>query len=227
MTPTAVREHGSLLAVPEKRLLIWIAGRLPTWISSDHLTLLALVAMGIAGASFAAIRWDDRAAWGVVIGLVLNWFGDSLDGTLARVRRSERPRYGYYVDHVLDIVGTSVLMAGLALSGRMMPAIALIVLVAYLLVAAEVFLATAVHGVFRMSFLRVGPTELRIVLAAGALALLGEARVDLGAFGHVHVFDAGGAIAAAGLFATLAIATVKTTRMLARLEPSRFGPAGT
>ena len=108
---THVREHRSILAAPEKRLLIFIAERLPRSVNSDHLTALALASMGVAGAAFAAARWDVRAVWLVVIALALNWFGDSLDGTLARVRRVERPRYGFYVDHVLDIAGATMLFA--------------------------------------------------------------------------------------------------------------------
>jgi archaetidylinositol phosphate synthase len=216
-----VREHRSVLAAAEKRLLIWIAKRLPSAIHSDHLTGLALAAMAVAGLSFAAAGWDRRAL-GVVIGaLAVNWFGDSLDGTLARVRRHERPRYGFYVDHVVDIVGITMLMAGLATSGFMAPLVALSVLVAYLLLSAEVFLATAVHGVFRMSFAGVGPTELRILLAVGAWALFGDPHVDLGGLGRVRLFDFGGVIAAAGLVVTLALDTVRNTRLLSRLEPRR------
>ena len=119
---THVREHRSLTAAPETRLLVWIARRLPLSINSDHLTLLALTAMALAGAAFAVSRWDLRTLWLVVVALALNWFGDSLDGTLARVRHMERPRCGFYVDHVLDIVGITLLMGGLASSGFMTPA---------------------------------------------------------------------------------------------------------
>jgi archaetidylinositol phosphate synthase len=216
-----VREHGSLLAAPEKRLLIHIAQRLPRAITSDHLTLLALVAMAIAGAAYAAARVVPEALWLVIIALAVNWFGDSLDGTLARVRRTERPRYGFYVDHVLDIVGITLLLGGLACSGFMTPIVALALLVAYLLVAAEVFLATAAHGVFRMSFLWIGPTELRILLAIGTIALFREPQVDLGVLGRHPLFDVGGAIGAAGLVVALAVATIRNTRILARLEPPR------
>ena len=201
-----VREHRALTASAEKRLLVRIAGRLPHWINSDHLTLLALAAMVLAAAGYA---------------LALNWFGDSLDGTLARVRRAERPRYGFYVDHVLDIVGITLLLGGLACSGYMNPVVALSLLVAYLLVTAEVFLATAAHGVFRMSFLWFGPTELRIVLAAGTIALFRDPHVDLGALGRHPLFDVGGVVAAAGLAIALAASAIRNTRVLARLEPRR------
>jgi archaetidylinositol phosphate synthase len=216
-----VREHKSLLAAPEKRLLVWIAHRLPHWVNSDHLTLLALVAMGAAGAAFAISRWQPLALWGVVIALAVNWFGDSLDGTLARVRRVERPRYGFYVDHVLDISGISLLLGGLACSGFMTPLVTMALLISYLLVSAEAYLATSAHGVFRMSFLWFGPTELRIVLAIGAVALFNDPFVDAGVVGRYRLFDFGGAIAAAGLVVAFTSAAVKNTRVLSRMEPRR------
>jgi phosphatidylglycerophosphate synthase len=216
-----IREHGSLLAASEKRLLIWIAHRLPRALTSDHLTLLALAAMGVAGGAYAVARVVPEALWFVVLALAVNWFGDSLDGTLARVRHTERPRYGFYVDHVLDILGISLLLGGLACSGYMTPVIALVLLVTYLLVTAEVFLATAAHGVFRMSFLWMGPTELRIVLAIGTLALFRDPQIDLGLLGRYPLFDVGGVVGAAGLTVALVAATVRNTRLLARMEPPR------
>ena len=214
-----VRDHRSLLAVAEKRLLISIARRLPTRIHSDHLTGLALGAMALAGAGYALARWDVRAIWIVVAALAINWFGDSLDGTVARVRGAERPRYGFYVDHVLDIVGITLLMAGLASSGFMAPLIALSLLVGYLLVSGEVFLATAVRGIFRMSSFGVGPTELRILLAIGTIALLRDPHVDVGTLGRMRLFDFGGLIAIAGMAVTLLVAVARNATALARLEP--------
>jgi len=217
---THVRDHRSNLAATEKRLLIFIAERLPRAINSDHLTSLALAAMGLAGAAFAAARWDRRALWLVVVALALNWFGDSLDGTLARVRRAERPRYGFYVDHVLDIAGATLLFGGLACSPFMAPGIALVLLIAYLLVSGEVFLATAVRGVFKMSVSGIGPTELRIILAAGAIALLREPQphVLIGAL-TVRLFDLGGALAAAGLLAVFVVSVLRNASALAVAEP--------
>ena len=215
---THVREHRSILAAAEKRLLIFIAERLPRFINSDHLTSLALVGMALAGAAFAAARWDRRALWLVVFALAVNWFGDSLDGTLARVRRVERPRYGFYVDHVLDIAGATLLFGGLACSPFVTPLVALALLVAYLLVAGEVFLATAVHGVFRMSAGGIGPTELRILLAVGAVALLNDPHVSIGPL-TVRLFDFGGAIAAAGLLGAFVVSVVRNATALAVAEP--------
>ena len=138
MSATHVREYKSPLAGPEKRLLVWIAHRLPRWINSDHLTLLGIISMLGAGLSFWSARWHPWALLFVVVFLALNWFGDSLDGTVARVRDQQRPRYGYYVDHVIDILGTFFLVGGLALSGFMSPVVALGLLVAYYMVSAEV-----------------------------------------------------------------------------------------
>ena len=213
------RANRSVLAAVEKRALVAIAQRLPESVNSDHLTALALLAMTLVGAGYALSRWDVRALWIVVPALALNWFGDSLDGTVARVRHVERPRYGFYVDHVLDIVGATLLFAGLAASGFMAPLIALSLLVAYLLISGEVFLATSVRGVFRMSFSGFGPTELRILLAIGTIALFRDPHVELGTLGRFRLFDFGGLIGIAGMTVALTVNVVRNAVMLARLEP--------
>jgi len=166
------REHRSLLAGAEKRLLIALAQRLPPWTTSDHLTLVALLAMPVAGGCFARIPHAPWSAAAFVVALACNWFGDSLDGTLARVRDQQRPRYGYYVDHVIDLAGAAALFAGIGASGLMHPSIAIALAAAYFLVAAESYLSTHARGVFRLSFAGFGPTELRIVLAAGAVIVV-------------------------------------------------------
>ena len=158
---------------------------------------------------------------GVGAGLAINWFGDSLDGTLARVRAQERPRYGYYVDHVLDVVGISLLMGGIALSGYMTPLVAFAVLAAYLLVSAEVFLAAAVGGAFRMSFVRIGPTELRLLLSGGALALIRWPTCELPGIGRVLVLDVAGILAIAGLLTALGVSALTMGRALYVAEPRR------
>jgi phosphatidylglycerophosphate synthase len=213
-----VREHLSVLADAEKRALIAIARRLPRPIHSDHLSALALVAMLGAGLALAALTVTPWAAAAVVVCLFLNWFGDSLDGTLARVRKQERPRYGYYVDHVMDLVGTTALVTGLAWSGVMGPVLALGFLVAYLLVCGEVYLSTHAIGTFRMSFLGWGPTELRILLAAGVIKVAWTPWITLGT-AQVRLFDLGGAMAIAGLAVAFSVAVWRNTRALARSEP--------
>jgi phosphatidylglycerophosphate synthase len=208
------REHASVLMQSEKRLLIWIARRLPARVTPDHLSLLGLGAMLLAGLAFWVSQWAPLALLVVVAALALNWFGDSLDGTLARVRDQQRPRYGFYVDHVIDVAGTLLLLGGLALSGHMTPLIALGVLVAYLMVCAESYLAAHTVGVFRMAYLGVGPTELRILLAAGTLFLLFKTTVPLGGLGRFLLFDIGGVCAIAALAVTFVVSAVRNTMTL-------------
>ena len=221
-----VREHHSVLAAAEKRLLVAIAHRLPGAVTSDRLTLLAFGAMVLTGVAYALAAGNQLWLWVAMGALAVNWFGDSLDGTVARVRRLERPRYGFYIDHVVDIVGITALIAGLACSGFMNPVIALALLVAYLLVAGEVFLATSVHRVFRMSFAGFGPTELRIVLAVGTYTLRHDPHVSLFGAGPLPLFDVGGIIAAAGLMVALGISVWRNASYLARLEPAAVQPRG-
>ena len=215
---THARQNDSPLASLEKRVLIWIAQRLPRLIGSDHLTLLGLLSMVAVGVAFAASARDPRVLYLVPVLLALNWFGDSLDGTVARVRNQQRPRYGYYVDHVVDIVGSVALFSGLAVSGGMQPLIAMALLVAYVAAMAEVFLATHVTHVFRLASFGFGPTELRIVLAVGAVALVGRPMVQVPGVGDVALFDLGGLIATAGITLAFAASAVRTSLALAREE---------
>jgi phosphatidylglycerophosphate synthase len=217
------REHHSLLAAAERRLLIHVARRLPPFVNSDQLTVLAFGAMVGAGAAFAMIARTPWAAMAVVALLAVNWFGDSLDGTLARVRNCQRPRYGYYVDHVVDLAGTAALLAGMSASRLMSPSIALGVLAAYFAVAAEAYLGTHVLGVFRISVAGIGPTELRLVLAAGALKVAGAPSMHL-AGREVLVLDVGGLVACVSLAGAFAASAARNIVALYRAEP--LPPAG-
>ncbi len=169
---SAVRQQESLLAPLEKKTLLWLARRMPAWVNSDQLTLLGFLGMILAGVCYFLAKWNALALIGAVVCLAVNWFGDSLDGTLARVRDKQRPRYGFYVDHIVDSFGAIFLIGGLGLSGYMTGTIAMGVIIAYFLLAIEIYLATYTIGVFRLSFGVWGPTELRIVLGIGSLILL-------------------------------------------------------
>jgi phosphatidylglycerophosphate synthase len=214
----ATRIQRSVLTGLEKRTLLWLAHRMPAAINSDHLTVLAFVAMLGVGLSY----WlSSVTPIGLVLAtllLAVNWFGDSLDGTLARVRNHQRPRYGYYVDHVVDVTGTLFLFGGLALSGIMSPPVAAALTIAYFLVSLEVYLATNSLGIFQMSFFGVGPTELRILLALGNVALLVRgSETVLGT--SFTLFDIGGIAGTVGLLATFVYSAVRNTRTLYRAEP--------
>ena len=213
-----VREHRSMLAAAEKRLLIHIARRLPSFIHSDHLTGLAFVSMLAAGAAFARLSESPWAVGAFVGCLVANWFGDSLDGTLARVRDQQRPRYGYYVDHVIDLAGTGAVLAGMAASGLMTPAIAFALLALYFMVAAETFLGTHALGTFRIAFAGFGPTELRILLAIGAIKVSVDPIVRIGGL-RTLLLDVGGAVAMVGLLIAFCVSAVRNGIALYRAEP--------
>lgn len=211
----AKRKQESLLAVREKAALVWMAGRMPVWVNSDHLTILGSIGMVLTGASYALARWNRYAVLLATFFLLVNWFGDSLDGTLARVRNRLRPRYGFYVDHVTDSLGTAALFGGMALSGYMSPSIAVGLLIAFLLLSIEVYLATYTLGSFRLSHFKWSPTELRILLAIGNIAVLWKP-VVLG--GRYRLFDVGGVVGIAGMLLIVLISFVRNTRILYREE---------
>lgn len=215
---SARRVNRSLTASVEKRALQWMAERAPNWLTSDQLTLLGLTAQIGAGVCYAFARYNRHALLGVILCLVLNWLGDSLDGTLARVRRQERPRYGFYVDHVVDSFGSIALMCGLGYSGLLHWQTAIAMLVAFLLLSAESYLATYTLSTFQLSQSIFGPTEIRILLIAGNLALLRSPYSTL--FGHkMLLFDLGGTIAAIGMFGMAVLITIRHTAELYRQEP--------
>jgi archaetidylinositol phosphate synthase len=214
----ATRILSSVLSSAERRVLRYLALRMPRRVNSDHLTALALVAMAGAGLSFWLSSVTPVGLWLVTVFLALNWFGDSLDGTLARVRHHQRPRYGYYVDHVVDAAGAMFLFGGLALSGYMHPLVAMGVLVAYLVMSVEIYLAAHVLGEFRITYFQMGPTELRILLAIGSLWLMVKPNVIL--FGHTYrLFDVGGVAGIVGLGFTVIVTVIRHTRTLYKLEP--------
>jgi phosphatidylglycerophosphate synthase len=214
----AQRNSTGLLTGIERRVLLWLAHRLPARVNSDHLTALGLVSMFLVGACFAISREVPPALWGVVVFLSLNWFGDSLDGTLARVRGHQRPRYGFYVDHILDTFGALFVLCGLAISGNMTPIVAAAFLIAYYVLSIEIYLATYCVGRFQMSFWGWGPTELRILVAIGALTLSVKPIVTI--FGmEMLLFDVGGIVGTAGLIVTAIISAIGNTRRLYAAEP--------
>jgi archaetidylinositol phosphate synthase len=214
----ATRIATNPLAGLERRCLIWMAGRLPRWVTSDGLTALALAAMALTGISYALAPAHPGALLLAIVGLALNWFGDSLDGTVARVRGHQRPRYGFYVDHVVDCFGVLFVLAGLAWSGYMTPFVAMALLIAYYMLSIEIYLATYCLTVFRLSFWGVGPTELRLVLAAGTFALLSDPEVAiLGQ--HYRLFDVGGVVATVGIAVTLLVSVARNVRILYHAEP--------
>jgi archaetidylinositol phosphate synthase len=214
----ARRVNQALTATLEKRALQWMAARAPGWLSSDQLTVLGLGAQIGAGIGYAAARFHRPFLLLVILCLVLNWFGDSMDGTLARVRGRERPRYGFYVDHMVDILGSAALLCGLGFSGFAHWQTALAMLIAFLLLSGESYLATYTLSRFQLSQGIFGPTEIRLLLICGNLALLRSPYATV--FGHtLLLFDLGGAIATVCMVGMLLLVTVRHTAQLYREEP--------
>jgi archaetidylinositol phosphate synthase len=213
---TAPRQKTFLLARPETRALEWIARRLPRWVMPDHLTALGvLAAIGIA-AAYALSGQDPAWLWAASGLLVVHWLGDSLDGTLARVRRSERPRYGYYLDHLVDAIATALIGIGLGLSPYLLLATGLVVVVAYLVLSINTYLETHALGVFSLGYGRLGPTEARVGLVViNTVLALGIAPVVAG----MSVLDIAVLGVAALMIGGLAVRALRNLRELARLEP--------
>jgi phosphatidylglycerophosphate synthase len=213
----ARRELRGLTARVEKTVLLWLAARTPAWVNPDHLTGLGLLAMLLAGVAYRFSAEIPAMLHVVNLALLVNWLGDSLDGTLARFRQRCRPRYGFYVDHLVDAFGALLLIGGLALSGYMSERIALALLIAYFLVSINIYLATYTLGVFKISFGAIGGTELRLLLALGNLWLLARPTVML--LGRpVLLFDVVGTLAIAALVVALVVTTARNTRTLYELE---------
>jgi archaetidylinositol phosphate synthase len=214
----AQRVHGALTAAMEKRALLWMADRAPRWVTSDQLTVLGLVAQVGAGVFYALARWHRGALVAVIGCVVLNWLGDSLDGTLARVRGQQRPRYGFYVDHMVDVLGAVAMMGGLGCSGLVHWETAIAMLVGFLLLSSESYLATYTLSRFELSQGMFGPTEIRLLLIAGNVALLRSPYATV--LGHRMLpFDLGGTIAAVCMFAMVIVVGVRHTVQLYREEP--------
>lgn len=219
---TAKREMTFLLAAPERRVLRWIAERLPRGIRPNHLTVIGVLAAVGVGVGYALTTRDPRWLWLASGMLVMNWFGDSLDGTLARVRKIERPKYGYYIDHMVDAFNTAVIGAGIGFSPYVRLELALVLVVVYLALSINIYLESSVFGVFEISYGIFGPTEVRILLILANTGLLvGATRLHAVADDVAVVANwiVGGLSVL--MFAALAIRFGKNLTRLARLEPQR------
>ena len=209
----AVRIQRSFITKAEKKALRWLAERMPGWVNSDHLTVLGAAGMFLAGASYALTRFNRYGLLLACLLLAVNWFGDSLDGTVARYRNRQRPRYGFYVDHVIDCFGIAALLAGMGASGYMNPLIAAWMLVAYLLLSSEIFLATYALARFQMSYFHFGPTELRILLCIGNVYVFFHPETH--PFGlPLSLWDFGALLGSIGMTLIAILSFIRHTRVL-------------
>jgi archaetidylinositol phosphate synthase len=213
----ARRVQESFCAPAERKVLSWLAHRMPDWVTPDHLTALGLAAQICAGGCFALGRWSPACLLIVDLFIAINWFGDSLDGTLARHRNKLRPRYGFYVDHITDTYGALFLLAGLTISGYISERVAVGMLVGFLLLSVNAYLSTYTMGTFRLSFWKFSPTEMRVLLAIGTVYAYFHPYVHL--FGAKHLFfDVGGVVGIMGMLLIFVTSTIQNTIALYRAE---------
>jgi phosphatidylglycerophosphate synthase len=217
----ATREPNFLLAGPEKRVLTAIASRLPRWILPDDLTALGVAAAVSICIAYQATNASRAWLWVASALLVVHWLGDSLDGTLARVRKAERPRYGYYLDHLVDAISTACIGIGLGLSPFMLLSTGALIVVAYLMLSINVYLESYALGRFSIGYGRIGPTEVRILLIALNTALALGAPLDFALAGvHMTVFDVAGLAIAALMVVLMVGRAAANLCRLSREEPA-------
>jgi len=213
----ATRTQESILAPLERRFLIWTAKRLPAWVGPDHLTILGFLGQIMAGVFYSQVGKWPPFFYFVNFCIFINWFGDSLDGTVARVRNKQRPRYGFYVDHIIDVLGAFALMTGLGFSGYITPMVAAALLVCFLMFSAETYLSSYAVGNFKLSYFKFSPTEIRVLLIVGNMFAV--TRPMMHVFGRpFKFFDFGCAVAAVCMFITLIISAIRNIRYLYNVE---------
>jgi phosphatidylglycerophosphate synthase len=217
----ATREPSFLLAKPEKRLLTWIAERLPRRVLPDDLTAIGVFAAFGVCAAYQLSNESTAWLWAASALLVAQWFGDSLDGTLARVRGIQRPTYGFYLDHLVDAIATAAIGIGLGLSPLMLLSIGTLIVVAYLILSINVYLESFAFGRFSIGYGLIGPTEVRLILIAlNTVVALGAGLDFVVADLQLTVFDLIGLAIAGGMILLLVGRGARNLRALAREEPA-------
>lgn len=211
------RIQDNILARNERRILTWLCARLPGWVTPDKLTILGLIGSFMTFAGYAASNYGKLWLILAILGYLVNWFGDSLDGSLARYRAIERPSYGYFIDHSCDGLTTLFILTGMGLSPYVTMDFALLALAGYLLLSIHTFLSARVLGEFKLSYVGAGPTELRIMLI-GLTAMMMVLGTKPGLFGNISGFDVFVGTIGTILIVLYAAQTIVTGRRLAAKE---------
>ncbi|MFZ1742674.1 MAG: CDP-alcohol phosphatidyltransferase family protein [Pontixanthobacter sp.] len=212
------RIQQNLLARSERRLLNYLCGRMPAWVTPDMLTAIGMVGAFAVFAGYIGSNYSPEWLWLAIAGYFVQWFGDSTDGSLARFRKIERPRYGYFLDHSCDGLATTLVVAGIGLSPYVRLEVSLIALAGYLLLSIHAFLSVRVLGELKLSYFNAGPTELRFLLLALTLAMMGFG-TGPGWFGAVSGFDVFVGGMGLLLITMFVLQTFVTARRLAIEEP--------
>ena len=225
----AVRIQTSILNAAEKKVLVWLAERQPSWMTSDMLTYFGTLGAVVIAVGYMLSSVDMNWLWLSSLGFVINWYGDSLDGTLARVRNRQRPVYGYYLDHTVDAVNELIIVLGIGLSGMVHLSLALLILALYLMLTINVSINAHLKKEFRLTYVRMGPTELRIIMVIvnTVLALVPSIAAFSHSFmilGHKIIFGTMDYVASVIFVILLVIyltEIVKDARGYAEIDPPR------
>ena len=215
-----LRIQENMLARRERILLNWMCVRMPNWVTPDKLTLVGMVGAGMVFAGYVSSNISENWLWLTIAGYIVQWFGDSTDGSLARYRNIERPRYGYFLDHSCDGLATTLIVVGIGLSPYVALEVALIALAGYLLLSIHAYLSVRVLGELKLSYLNLGPTELRFVLIALTIAMMFFGHGS-GWFGQINGFDIFVGLVGILLITLFALQTLRTAARLATDEPAR------
>lgn len=214
------RIQENILARAERRLLNRLCAAMPGWVFPDLLSSIGMAGAVLILAGYAGSNWSPDWLWLCIVGFVVHWFGDSLDGSLARFRKIERPRYGYFLDHSADALGTTMIVGGLGLSPYLSLEAALLALIGYLMMSIHAFLSVRVFGELRLSYLALGPTEIRVILVILTLVMyFGGPGEPI--YGMLNGYDLFALMAAALMMVLFVVQTVQKGRVLAREEPPR------
>lgn len=225
----AERIQTSILNGVEKKALVWLANRQPKWVTSDFLSGIGCLGSIIIAVGYAMTGVSAAWFWVASLGFIVNWYGDSLDGTLARVRNKQRPIYGYYLDHTLDCLNEVAICVGLGLSPLLDMRIALFVLVTYLLMTINVSVNAHLKNEFRLTYLKLGPTEVRIIaiIINTVLALsatLRDTRLAFNFFGEdlsLSILDISVAAVALLIFIVYIMTIIGDAKGYAKIDPAK------
>lgn len=226
-TEQSVRIQTSLLNGVEKKALVWLAERQPKWVDSDMLTFVGFIGAVLIALGFALSNISVHFLWVTIAGFVVNWYGDSLDGTLARVRKQQRPVYGFYIDHTIDAVNETFMFLGAGLSPFMRFDIACVLLVVYLMLTLNVSMNAHLKGEFRLTYAKLGPTEFRLICIIACLILmlvsgLREIILEVHCFGDTFplaLLDIMGLVILLALVVIYVVTIVQDARYYAKIDP--------
>ena len=221
------RIQTSILNAAEKKALVWMGQRMPRWITSDMMTVFGTIGAVVIAVGYYLSGQNIAFLWLASLGVVMNWFGDSLDGTIARVRNQQRPVYGFFVDHTVDVVNETIMFIGMGLSPLMNLDLALMILAAYLMLSVYVYISAHLKGEFRLTYAKMGPTELRIIaILMNTLFIfvrpLREFSVSTRILGQdlsLGVLDLAGIVILVALLAAYFVSIIRDAREYAKKEP--------